>query len=117
MEIQNAIIKGASLSIADHGLLSGWLYLEWDGSAQGFGGWRLYGPTHWKAGRETVNSAGHWIWRVLEIAGVKEWSELEGQAIRIKADMSSVKAIGHFLKDDWFNPTEEFATANQKGGD
>jgi len=40
METKNAVIK----TYADHGVLSGWLVLDYGGTGQGFGGYSLYLP-------------------------------------------------------------------------
>lgn len=110
LETKNAVIEKVTLTRADHGLLSAWLSLDYGGSGQGFGGYSLYLPrdfTHHEHGMR-MNYAGHFIWRCLEIAGVEEWSQLQGKTIRVKQEHSGVHAIGHIVKDDWFNPTEDF---------
>ena len=104
MEIKNAIIKSTSLSKEDHGILSIWLHLDYGGSGQGFGGYSLYSPNF----RPYPNITGHFIWRCLEIAGVESWDKLPGKSIRVEANYEKVIRIGNILKDDWFNPTEEF---------
>jgi hypothetical protein len=103
----NAIIERATLTTEDHGCLSSWLMLDYGGSGQGFGGYALYLPktfTHHK--RNSV--AGHWIWRVMEIAGAEEWSNMKGKTIRVKFNSSGIVAIGHIVKDDWFYPSIDF---------
>lgn len=107
-EIKNAIIESAKFD-TERGCLSAWIYLQYgDSGGQGFGGYMLYGPSGWKAHGSPGNFAGHFIWRVLEIAGVDDWSKLPGRAIRVKANDCEVRAIGHIIKDDWFCPKEEF---------
>jgi hypothetical protein len=117
LELKNAIIKSASITSDDHGLLSAWLSLDYGGSGQGFGGYSLYLPKsfrhHDPAG---PNYAGHFIWRVMEVAGVTKWDDLVGKTIRVKAKHEGVQAIGHIVKDDWFNPGEDFKAMNEKAG-
>ena len=107
MEIKNAIIKDATITSDDHGCLSAWLTLDYGGLCQGFGGFALYLPKTFKH-HKTTSVAGHFIWRVMEIADVTEWSKLKGKTIRAKSDHTNVHAIGHIVKDDWFCPSDDF---------
>jgi hypothetical protein len=106
-EIKNAVIQSARFD-TERGL-SIWVGLDYGGSGQGFGGYLLYGPKGWKAHENAANYAGHFIWRLFEVAGVTEWSKLPGRTVRVKANHSNVQAIGHIVKDDWFDPKAEFA--------
>ena len=105
-EIKNALIKHASITGADHGVLSAWLTLDYGGSGQNFGGYCLYSPI--RDFRTHGNYGGHFIHRCMEIAGVDKWENMVGKTIRVQCDWSKVEAIGHILKDDWFKPSEDY---------
>jgi hypothetical protein len=115
--LKNAIIKDAVLSYKDRGILTGWITLDYGGTCQGFGGYALYLPVSFT--HHAVESlAGHWIFRVMEVAGVSDWSELPGKTIRARATRGHVIEIGHIVKDDWFNPEKDFAPeVKRQGGD
>lgn len=109
IEMRNAVIESVALTIADHGVLSAWLHLNYGGSGQGFGGYSLYLPknfTHHKL--NGPNYAGHFIFRCIEIGGAEEWSKLKGKTIRVRCEHSKIHAIGHIVKDDWFDPSVDF---------
>ena len=107
MDEKNAIIDGTSLSKDDHGCLSAWVYLDYGGTHQGFGGYALYLPESFKH-HEMDSPAGHFIWRVLEIAGVGCWDKLVGKTVRVRCDHCHIEEIGHIVKNDWFNPKRDF---------
>lgn len=110
--VKNAIIKSARFD-NERGL-SAWLDLDYGGSGQGFGGFMLYVPSSWGRPGELpkepqLNYCGHWIYRCLEIAEVSDWSKLAGRTIRVRGEEWGPKsAIGHIVKDDWFDPKVEF---------
>jgi len=103
-EIENAIIKSTSLGVEDHGIMTIFLHLEYDGAGQAFGGYALdsWNP---EAGKRvpSVVMAEH-VTAIMEAVGVDKWEDLRGKHIR--ADHSNIKVfgIGHFMKDKWFYP-------------
>ena len=107
-ETKNAVIEKATITNDDHGVLSAWLFLDYGGSGQGFGGYALYLPKDFTHSKHQPNFAGHFIWRVMEIAGVSKWEQLAGRTIRVLADFGGIQAIGHIVKDDWFYPKPDF---------
>jgi len=106
---RNAIIESADISNDDHGVLSAWIHLDYGGSGQGFGGYVLYLPGNFRHSTNQKNYAGLFIWRVMEIVGVEQWSELKGKTVRIRHTDDKVHAIGHIVNNDWFDPSVEFA--------
>lgn len=108
IETKNAIITSAEITNDDHGLLSSWVYLDYGGSVQGFGGYALYLPESFKNHQRDAGYAGHWMWRVMQVAGVTKWSDLPGKTVRVRCSWSKVHAIGHIVKDDWFDPSKDF---------
>lgn len=115
--IENAIIESVSIDTGDRNLLTVWLYLDYGGCSQGFGGYALYLPKGY-ANHSDRGFAGHFIFRCMEVAGVESWAKMQGKTIRVKRTDGSgigsrITAIGHIVKNDWFNPTLEFAALDK----
>lgn len=107
-KIKNAVIESARITGEDHNLLDVWLTLNYGGSGQDFGGWALYLPKSFTHHKGAPHYAGHFIWRVMEVAGVLRWDQVVGKTIRARASHSKVDGIGHIIKDDWFFPSKDF---------
>lgn len=113
-KIRNAIIESTSLDTGDRGLLTAWLHFDYgDGAHQGFGGHVLYLPKDYKHYTNKGDFAGHFIFRCMQVAGVESWDKIKGKSVRVKYEggpgfSSKIIAIGHIVKDDWFNPSEDF---------
>jgi hypothetical protein len=110
METRNAVITDAIIEIEDHGLLSVYVVLDYGSSAQVFGR-GVYAP---KSGMNGKNYAGHFIYRVLEVAGVCKWEQLKGKTVRVTGDSRRIEAIGHIIADVWFNPDKEFGQPSKE---
>lgn len=107
-EIKNAIISNASIDTGDRGLLTAWIQLDYGGDSQGFGGFALYLPKSFTHFTEKGDFAGHFIFRAMQIAEVTDWSKMKGKTVRAKIENGLVVAIGHIVKEDWFNASEDF---------
>lgn len=105
-EIRNATIKSTELGLKDHGCLSFFLYLDYGGAGQGFGGYVLDEPIH-KNGKfiKRIGSAFGMeiINQILKVLEVNSWEKLPGTPCRAKTEHHKVHAIGHYLKDNWFD--------------
>jgi hypothetical protein len=113
IKVVNAIIKYARIDDGDRGLVTSYIGLDYgDSGHQGFGGYALYLPDSFAHGGITKpNYAGHWIYKVIQVAGVSDWSKVVGKSIRVKRESGlngKVIGIGHITKDIWFIPSEDF---------
>ena len=116
MQESNATITSATIGLDRGTLLSAWLNLDYGGTCQGFGGYCFDTPIKDKDGkfirREGVAWGAEYIRRVLEVVGVERWDQLEGRNIRVLREdgwQGKVKAIGHIIKDKWFDPEADLA--------
>lgn len=96
-EIKNAKIEYTMLGLEDHGIFTATVGLDYGGSGQGFGQYCLKGE-----------AAYVFISRVLEVVGCEQWEHLPGKPCRVEAEHSKVHKIGHYLRDEWFDPVKEF---------
>ena len=92
--IQNATVTSTELGGDERGP-SFWLHLDYGGSSQGFGGYRL--------GGEFTNYVVMGILDTLEVAS---WEKLKGTPVRAKIEDGTIVSIGHYIKEQWFTPKE-----------
>jgi len=113
MEIKNAVIKSARISLENRALTVT-LYFDCGDlkpfPGRAFGLRRVYLED---IGCNEKNYAGHFLFRVLEIAGADDWDQLKGRAIRVAINDDCIYAIGHIVDESWFNPEHDFAEAKQ----
>ena len=112
-EILNAVIDGTMLGIEDHGLMTAYVYLKGDGWGVGFGGYVL---DAWDGKKRTQTPlTGMFVSRVLEVVGADKWEDLKGKPVRVESEGlgGGCVRIGHYVKDLWFNPKEEFKSWKQ----
>lgn len=111
MEIKNAKIESTVLGYEDHGILTFNLALDYGGSGQRTGGYRLDGYD--SINHKTIYTAKglELIAKIIETAGVDKWEDLKGQHIRVKASFDRVYAIGNILGNEWLD-FEEFFNNN-----
>jgi hypothetical protein len=109
IETVNARISSTMLGIEDHGIMTAFIHLDYGGAGQGFGG---YAFDEWVgergAGGERICKGPYgieFVRFVLKTLGVESWEKLPGTYCRAKQDNGRVYAIGHVLKDQWFDPS------------
>ena len=107
IEIKNAVIESAEITMEDRGFLDCWLTLDYGGTGQGFGGYSLYLPKSF-CHHQVLSVAGHHLFRIMQIAGVEKWSQLKGRTIRVEGSFSEIKRVGHIVKNDWYCPIHDF---------
>lgn len=101
-ELRNARISSTKLGcLHERGIMTAWIYLDYDGGGQGFGGYALDQYN----GTDRIGTAcGCQKIRDLLIAlGVDSWEDLPGTIVRVEHTSSKVFRIGHALKDQWFS--------------
>lgn len=114
MKTSNARIVSTMLGAEDHGILSAWIQLDYGNGGQSFGGYALDGKRNDELKmREPSVVCGHFIRRVLQVVGVESWEKLPDTPCRVVHEQGKVHAIGHYLKEEWFNPTDEFKRYTQ----
>ena len=110
MEIKNALITFADLSMADHGAFTLRIGIKFDQCVHTeIGGYALghgyIGASQFEGSPKGIEE----IMRIMDVVGVDRFSELEGKYIRIVDEgwNKPIKKFGNILEDKWFD-YEEF---------
>ncbi|HUX00712.1 MAG TPA: hypothetical protein VMY35_07010 [Phycisphaerae bacterium] len=96
MEQENGVVESTMLGTEDHGILTAWLHLKFNGTGQGFGGYAF-------------DAFGcEFIRQVLKVLKVDSWEKLPGKPLRVRREHygGPIVAIGHYIEDRWFVPGE-----------
>ena len=119
-EIKNARIKRVSITMADHGCLTFWVYLDGDCWGVGVGGYCI-GKGYLNAKSfDGCNKYGlEAIMRVMDTVGVSRWEDLEGKYVRVEVGSlgDTVTKIGHIIENKWFDLKEFFASHDAEADD
>ena len=105
-EVRNAMITSVDFN-TERGLTI-FVGLDYGGAGQSFGGYALYSPNTWEKDG-SKNFCGHFVHKMFETLEVNSFAEMIKHPCRVRSSHSNVAAIGHFTKDKWFCPKEEFA--------
>lgn len=107
--IYNARITHTKLGFEDHGCLTFILTLEGGGWGVAYGNYCL-GHRCDKPG-ESKNMDGYGaIIQLLNTLEVDNWEDLKGMYVRASFEHSTIKSIGHLIKDKWFDYKEYYQT-------
>jgi hypothetical protein len=77
-----AKVESTSLGFEDHGILTGYLHVNYGGAAQGLGGYNL------------ASTAGAWLQGVLRACGVGTWEQVKGRTIYVLKDPETRRIEG-----------------------
>ncbi len=97
MYIVNGKIHSTMLGIEDHGIMTFFINIDFDGGG----------------GTKGDSRSILCIRKILQTVDVMKWEDLEGKYVRIKKEKEyggPIKAIGHIIEDKWFDIEEHWKT-------
>jgi len=102
----NAMIEQAELGFNEKDIFTFIITLDTAGKKRYFGGIRL--DTYDERRNRCVGTALglDMIMQLMRVAGARTWDEMVGRHVRVKKTATRVLAIGHFVKDQWFDPID-----------
>lgn len=105
LEVKNAKISEVRFGKEDHGIMTCYVMLDYGGSCQGFGGYAFDRWDEQLNMRVGVAFGMEWMMRLFEALEVRDLQDLVGMPVRAEREYTKVHRIGHFMKDQWFDPT------------
>lgn len=111
LELHNAKITGTKLGFEDHGIMTFFLYLEFDGGGVGFGGYSLDQWSEERQERVGFGASMDCLKEIMQTVGVENWEDLKGKHVVVESEGWGGKATGirNLIKEDvWFRPKEFF---------
>lgn len=116
LHVENAIVADIRVGLDEAGRLIGALVMQNSKGLVTLGPHVLYAFQPLAERQDTGNVAGHWLYRLMQVTGSPGLAAGVGRTVRILHDGSSILAIGHSVKDDWFRPADEFAAIAERSG-
>ena len=111
IEISNAKIENASITMADHGCLTWYLSLKGSGWGVSIGGYVIghgyLDAKEFKGSEKGTES----LMRVMDTIGVEKWEDLPGKYVRVYSEGwgSQITKFGNIIEDKWFDCREFFS--------
>lgn len=113
-EIRNAVVESTMLGYEDHGIFTAFIFLNFGGSGQGFGGYPMDTPIKDDDGKFIKRVGTKWgmdfLIGVLKTLEVDSWEKLPGISLRVAISENAgtfgqkISGVGHYFKDNWFYP-------------
>ena len=110
-EICNAKIYEVTLTMADHGCLTFYIFIEGKSFGCGIGG---YWIGHGYLGSDHFDGLGKGLevmMKIMNVVGVEKWEDLKGKYVRFVDPGlgGSVTKIGNIIENKWVDIKEEFS--------
>lgn len=110
MEILNARITGVTLTMADHGCLTFYIFVDACHLNGGIGGYCI-GSGYLGAKEFSANGNGlEAMMNIMNVVGVSRWEDLQDKYCRVKYNSlgEGFQEIGNIIEDKWFNLKDFF---------
>lgn len=112
MEVLNAKITGTTITMADHGCLTFYIFVEAGGLSGGLGGYCIgngyVGSKDFSASSNGLEA----MMRIMDVVGVDKWEDLKNKYCRVKYEnlAKGFNEIGNIINDKWFNLKDFFSS-------